>query len=92
VQGQGIKPYVCLNPRGWGGMKCSKQDAVRLTNQVWIPKTYSAAYPWTNRMLKQTRKACQKLLKKGWTLRTWYVAGQNSWDRGNRYGFCEFVK
>lgn len=92
VQSEGLKPYVCLNPRGWRGMKCSKTDAVRLTNQVWIPGSYSAAYPGTNRMLTKTQKACQKLRKKGWTLRTWYVPGQTAWDRGNRYGFCEIVK
>jgi hypothetical protein len=92
IRAKGLKPYVCLNPRGWGGMKCSKTDAVRLTNQVWIPGSYSAAYPGTNRMLTRTEKACQELRKKGWTLRTWYVPGKVSWDRGNRYGFCEIVK
>lgn len=92
VRGLGLKPYVCLNPRGWGGMKCKKADAVRLTHQVWIPKSYSQAYPGTNRMLSKTQKACNRLRKKGWTLRTWYVPGQAAWDRGNRYGFCEIVK
>ncbi len=91
VRGQGLKPYVCLNPRGWGGMKCGKPDAVRLSHQVWIPSSYSQAYPGTNRMLSKTQKACSRLRKKGWTLRTWYVPGQAAWDRGNRYGFCEIV-
>lgn len=92
VRGMGLKPYVCLNPRGWGGMKCGKADAVRLTHQVWIPTSFSQAYPGTNRMLNKTQKACNRLRKKGWTLRTWYVPGQAAWDRGNRYGFCEIVK
>lgn len=92
VQGKGLKPYVCLNPRGWRGMKCGKPDAVRLTNQVWIPTSYSASYPGTNRMLHKTQKACQDLRKKGFILRTWYVPGQTAWDRGDRYGFCEIVK
>ena len=91
VRGKGLKPYVCLNPRGWGGMKCGKTDAVRLTHQVWIPSSYTQAYPGTNRMLSKTQKACSRLRKKGWTLRTWYVPGQAAWDRGNRYGFCEIV-
>lgn len=89
VKGKGLKPYVCLNPRGWRGMKCSKPDAVKLTNQVWISV---AQYPGTNKMLTKTQKSCQKLRKKGWTLRTWYVPGAAAWDRGNHYGFCEFVK
>ncbi len=92
VRGQGLKPSVCLNPRGWGGMRCAKTDAVRLTNQVWIPSSYAAVYPGTNRMLAQTQKRCVKLRKKGWTLRTWYVPGESAWNRGNRYGFCEIVK
>lgn len=92
VRGLGLKPYVCLNPRGWNGTSCARTDAVRLTNQVWIPSSYSAAYPGTNRMLAKTRKACVRLRKRGWTLRTWYVPGLSSWDRGNRYGYCEIVK
>jgi hypothetical protein len=94
VAARGLKPYVCLNPRGWRGMKCSKPDAVRLTNQVWIPTSYTQSYPGTNRMLKKTQKACRKLAKKRkkWTLRTYYVPGKAAWDRGNRYGFCEIIK
>lgn len=94
VQGLGLKPYVCLNPRGWRGMKCTKTDAVRLTNQVWIPKSYGQAYPGTPRMLKRTQKACRKLAnkRKKWTLRTYYVPGLPAWERGNRYGFCEIIK
>ncbi len=89
VKGLGLKPYVCLNPLGWSGMKCGKPDAVRLTNQVWIS---SGQYVGTKKMLSKTQKACQKLRKKGWTLRTWYVPGAAAWDRGNHYGFCELVK
>lgn len=94
VQGLGFKPYVCLNPRGWRGIKCKNIDAVRLTNQVWIPKSYGQAYPGRSRMLKRTGKACRKLIKKrnNWTLRTVYVPGLAAWERGNRYGFCEIIK
>lgn len=94
VRGAGLKPYVCLNPRGWRGTKCTKHDAVRLTNQVWIPDSYTTSYPGTKRMLKKTQKACMKLKKprKRYSLRTWYVPGLAAWERGNRYGFCEIVK
>ncbi len=92
VRGTGLKPYVCLSPRGWKGMKCGRTDAVRLTHQVWLAASYAQPYPGTNRLLTKTQTACSKLRKKGWTLRTWFVPGQSSWDRGNRYGFCEIVK
>lgn len=92
VRGLGLKPYVCLNPRRWNGTRCGRTDAVRLTTQVWTPSSYSAAYPGTNRMLTQTRRACNKLRARGWTLRTWYVPGLSSWERGNRFGYCEIVK
>lgn len=92
VRALGLKPYVCLNPRNWNGTRCGRTDAVRLTSQVWIPSSYAAAYPGTNRMLAKTRRACVKLRKRGWTLRTWYVPGLTSWERGNRYGYCEIVK
>ena len=38
-------PTCALNPRGWGGMKCGETDDVRLTHQVWIPSSYTQAYP-----------------------------------------------
>lgn len=92
VRGKGLKPYVCMNPRTWKGSKCSKPDAVRLTNQVWIPKRLGATYPGTSKMLKRTERGCRRLAKRGWTVRTWFVPGKAAWDRGNKYGFCELVK
>lgn len=92
VKARGLKPHVCMNPRTWAGTKCSKPDAVTLTHQVWIPSSYATVYPGTTRMLKRTQKACQRLRKKGWTLRTWFVPGLAAWERGNRYGFCELVR
>lgn len=92
VKGKGLKPYVCLSPQNWKGTKCSKPDAVRLTNQTWLAKSYVETYPGSNPLLKRAGKACKKMRKKGWTLRTWYVPGLSAWERGNKYGFCEFVK
>jgi hypothetical protein len=94
VRGLGFKPYVCLNPRGWRGMKCTKIDAVRLTHQVWIPKAYGQTYPGRSRMLKKTERMCRALIKKRkkWTLRSYYVPGLAAWERGNKFGFCEIIK
>jgi hypothetical protein len=83
---------VCYTPRGWKGTACGKRDAVKLTHQVWLPKAYDAAYPGSTKLLAQTQRACNKLRKKRDTLRTWFVPGLSAWDRGNRYGFCEFSK
>jgi hypothetical protein len=91
VRAEGVKPYICYNPRGWKGINCRKRDAVKLTNQVWLPTSYDSDFPGSAKLLKRTQKACQKLRKKGDTLRTWFVPGLTAWDRGNRYGFCEFV-
>lgn len=92
VRGTGLKPYVCMNPRNWNGMKCSKPDAIRLTNQVWLATSYGQAYPGSDKLLRVTQKSCQRLRKNRDTLRTWFVPGFAAWERGNRYGFCQFVK
>jgi hypothetical protein len=92
IAGKGLKPYICMNPKNWRGTRCKSKDAVRLTNKVWLPKNYSAGYPGSGRLLKRTRAKCDKLRKRGWTLRTWFVAGGAAWDRGNRFGYCEIVK
>lgn len=92
IAGKGLKPYICMNPKNWRGTRCNRNDAVRLTNQVWLPTSNSAGYPGTGRLLKRTRAKCEKLRKRGWTLRTWFVAGGAAWDRGNRFGYCEIVK
>jgi hypothetical protein len=91
VRAQGVRPFVCHNPRGWKGIDCRKPDAVKLTHQVWLPTRYDSAFPGSTKLLKRTQKSCQKLRRKGDTLRTWFVPGLSAWDRGNRYGFCEFV-
>lgn len=93
VKGQGLKPYVCYSTRNWNGAKCGKPDAVRMTNQVWLPtKGYDMDYPGSDKLLAKTRKACQKLRKKKDAVRTWFVPGLAAWDRGNRYGFCQIGK
>lgn len=92
VRAQGIRPYVCYNPRGWKGIKCRKPDAVKLTNQVWLPTSYDSDFPGSTRLLAKTERGCLKLRKKGDTLRTWFVPGLSDWNLGNRYGFCQFVK
>ncbi len=92
VRAKGLKPYVCYSTRNWNGSKCGKPDAVRLTNQVWLPSGYDMDYPGSDRLLVRTQKACLKLRKKKDSLRTWFVPGLAAWDRGNRYGFCQFEK
>lgn len=91
VRSLGLKPYICLNPSSWKGVKCQKSGAVRLTNQVWLPTEYGASYPGTKVVLPKTAKACNSLRLKNWSLRTWYVPGLSAWDRGNKFGFCEFL-
>jgi hypothetical protein len=92
VRGQGLKPYVCYSTRNWKGAKCGKPDAVRMTQQVWLPSGYDMDYPGSDKLLSRTRKACQKMLKRKDQLRTWFVPGLSAWDRGNRYGFCQIGK
>ncbi len=92
VRAQGVRPFVCYNPRRWNGVACGKSGAVKLTHQVWLPGTYDSNFPGSTKLLAQTQKACLKLKRKKDTLRTWFVPGLAAWDRGNRYGFCEFVK
>lgn len=91
VKSLGLKPYVCMNPRNWKGVDCKKRTAVRFTNQVWMPTTYGEPYPGTRALLAKTAKACNKMRLKKWSLRTWYVPGLAAWDRGNKFGFCEFL-
>lgn len=92
VRGKGLKPYICYSTRSWNGAPCTKPDAVRLTNQVWLAKGYDMDYPGSDKLLRRTQKACLKLRKKKDSLRTWFVPGLAAWDRGNRYGFCQFEK
>lgn len=92
VKALGLKPYICMNPRKWKGANCKKRDVVRLTNQVWLPVNYGDAYPGTRTLLSRTSKMCEDMRLKKWSLRTWYVPGMAAWDRGNKFGFCEFIK
>lgn len=92
VRGKGLKPYVCYSTRNWNGAKCSKPDAVRMTQQVWLPTGYDMDYPGSDKLLARTRKACQKMTKGKDRLKTWFVPGLSAWDRGNRYGFCQIGK
>lgn len=92
VKALGLKPWICMNPRSWKGVSCGKRDRVRLVNQVWLPINYGDAYPGTRPMLARTAKLCNQMRVKKWSLRTWYVPGMTSWDRGNKFGFCEFIK
>lgn len=92
VRGQGLKPYVCYSTRNWKGSKCSKPDAVRMTNQVWLPKGNSGEWVGSDKVLRQTQQACNKLRKKKDLLRTWFTPGYQAWSRGNMYGFCQIAK
>lgn len=92
VKSLGLKPYVCLNPRNWKGRNCASRDAVRLTNQVWLATDFGQAYPGTKSLLNTAAKACEDMRLKKWSLRTWYIPGLGAWERGNKYGFCEFLK
>jgi hypothetical protein len=94
IKGSGLKPYVCRDPRtrSWPGTRCRGDDTVRLTNQVWVATSYSQQYPGTGKVLERTRTKCEKLSKRGWTVRSWYVSGAAAWDRGNRFGYCEIAK
>lgn len=92
VRAQGVRPFVCYSPRRWNGVDCRKSGAVKLTHQVWLPTSYDSDFPGSTKLLNQAQKGCLKLKRKKDTLRTWFVPGLAAWDRGNRYGFCEFVK
>ncbi len=92
VRALGLSPYVCYSTRTWNGKKCGTPDAVRMTNQVWLPKGHDMDYPGSDRLLGLTRKACQKLAKRKDQVRSWFVPGLSAWDRGNRYGFCHIGK
>lgn len=92
VRAQGVRPFVCYNPRTWNGVDCRKSGAVKVTHQVWLPTSYDSDFPGSAKLLAQAQKGCLKLKRKKDTLRSWFVPGLPAWDRGNRYGFCEFVK
>lgn len=92
VRALGVRPFVCYTPRGWKGTSCSKPDAVKLTHQVWLASSYDAEYPGSDKLLTKAQRSCERLRRKGDTLRTWFIPGLKAWERGNRYGFCEFVK
>lgn len=92
VRGTGLKPYVCYSTRNWSGAPCTRPDAVRMTQQVWLPTGYDMDYTGSDKLLARTRKACQKMLKGQDRLLTWFVPGLAAWDRGNRYGFCQIGK
>lgn len=92
VRAQGVRPFVCYNPRTWNGANCRTSGAVKMTHQVWLPTSYDAAFPGSGKLLARTQKACLKLKRKRDDLSSWFVPGLPAWDRGNRYGFCAFVK
>ena len=86
----GVKPHRCVSPPKWNYVKCGKPDAAALTNQVWIARSYTQKYPGTNKALKRTLVKCKRLAKKKERVRTWFIPGKKAWNRGNKFGYCEF--